>query len=82
MPSNRDLLVMFRQQAMSQEDIEREVMKLNDLLFTAERLDNFVKAHEVIDINRYRVINNAVEIKKMVRQKKDTKPFVFFSNKN
>lgn len=82
MSSNRDLLVMFRQQAMSPEDIEREVMRLNELLFTAERLDNFVKAHEVIDINRYKIINNNVEIKKILRQKKDTKPFIFFSNKN
>lgn len=73
---------MFRQQAMSPEDIEREVMRLNELLFTAERLDNFVKAHEVIDINRYKIINNNVEIKKILRQKKDTKPFIFFSNKN
>lgn len=82
MSSNRDLLVMFKQHAMSPEDIEREVMRLNDILFTAERPDNFVKAHEVLDLNRYRIINSPVEIKKMIRQKKDTKPFIFFSNKN
>jgi len=82
MSSNRDLLVMFRQQAMSPEDIEREVMRLNDILFTAERLDNFVKAHEVLDINRYKIIKNSVAIKKLLRQKKEAKPFVFFSNKN
>ena len=82
MASNRDLLVMFRHHAMSENDIEREVVKLNKILFNAERLDNFVSAHEVIDINRYKIINNGVAIKKMIRQKKYDKPFIFFSNKN
>ncbi len=82
MTTNRDLLVMFRQRAMTQQDIDREVMQLNELLFTTERLDNFVKAHEVIDLNKYKIINNAVDIKKIIRQNKLTKPFVFFSNKN
>jgi hypothetical protein len=67
---------------MSQQDIDREVMQLNELLFTTERLDNFVKAHEVIDLNRFKIVKNTVDIKKMVRQKKLNKPFVFFSNKN
>jgi hypothetical protein len=82
MTSNRDLLVMFSERLMSQQDIDREVMQLNELLFTTERLDNFVKAHEVIDLNRYKIIKKTVDIKKMVRQKKLNKPFVFFSNKN
>ena len=82
MTSNRDLLVMFRQHAMTQQDIDKELYQLNNMLFTTERLDNFVGAHEILDLNRYKIINNAVEIKKMIRQKKLTKPFVFFSNKN
>ncbi len=82
MTSNRDLLVMFRQRLMTQQDIDREVMQLNELLFTTERLDNFVSAHEVLDLNRYKIINNSVAIKKMIRQNKLSKPFVFFSNKN
>lgn len=82
MTSDRDLLVMFRHHAMSENDIEREVMQLNKILFTAERLDNFVSAHEILDINRYKIINNPVAIKKMIRQKKYNNPFIFFSNKN
>ncbi|MFC4262943.1 hypothetical protein ACFOWM_08650 [Ferruginibacter yonginensis] len=73
---------MLRQRAMTQQDIDRELMQLNTMLFTAERLDNYVNAHEVLDLNRYKVINNSVEIKKMIRQKKLSKPFIFFSNKN
>jgi hypothetical protein len=82
MTSNRDLLVMFRERLMSQQDIDREVMQLNELLFTTERLDNFVSAHEVLDLNKYKKIGNPVEIKKLIRQKKLDKPFIFFSNKN
>jgi hypothetical protein len=82
MSTNRDLLVMFRQSSMTQKDIDREVLLLNELLFTTERLDNFVKAHEVLDLNRYKIISNPVAIKKIIRQNKLIKPFVFFSNKN
>ena len=82
MTSNRDLLVMFRQHAMTQQDIDKQLSQLNNMLFTTERLDNFVGAHEILDLNRYKIINNPVEIKKMIRQKKFTKPFVFFNNKN
>ncbi len=82
MTSNRDLLVMFRQHAMTQQDIDKQLLQLNNMLFTTERLDNFVGAHEILDLNRYKIINNPVEIKKMIRQKKLTKPFVFFNNKN
>jgi hypothetical protein len=82
MTSNRDLLVMFKQRMMTQQDIDREVMQLNELLFTTERLDNFVQAHEVIDLNRYKIIKKSVDIKKLIRQNKLGKPFIFFNNKN
>jgi cell fate (sporulation/competence/biofilm development) regulator YmcA (YheA/YmcA/DUF963 family) len=73
---------MFRQHAMTQQDIDKQLSQLNNMLFTTERLDNFVGAHEILDLNRYKKISNPVEIKKMLRQKKLTKPFVFFNNKN
>ncbi len=82
MGANRDLLVMFRQNIMSQQDIDRQVTQLHEILFNTERLDNFVKAHEILDLNRYKIVNSSVEIKKMLRQGKDRKPFIFFSNKN
>ena len=82
MSSNRDLLVVFRQHTMTQLDIDKQLLQLNNLLFTTERLDNFVGAHEIIDLNRYKIINNPVEIKKFIRQNKLSKPFVFFNNKN
>jgi hypothetical protein len=82
MTQNRDILVMFRKAALSQHDIDRELMQLNNLLFEAERLNNFVQAHEVIDLNKYKIYKSSVDIKKMLRQKKLTQPFVFLNNKN
>jgi hypothetical protein len=82
MTTNRDLLVMFKQRAMSQKDIDMQVMQLNDLLFTTERLDNFVRAHEIIDLNKYKLIKNPVDIKKILREKKLSKSFLFLFNKN
>ncbi len=82
MALNRDILVMFRQNEMSETEMEREVEQLNHILFTAERLDNFVQAHEVLDLNRYRIIINSTEIKKLIRSRKAGRAFLFFSNKN
>jgi hypothetical protein len=73
---------MFTQRSMSQQDFDKQILMLNEILFTTERLDNFVAAHEILDLNRYKIITNSVEIKKFIRQGKLTKPFVFFSNKN
>jgi hypothetical protein len=79
--SNRDLLVLFKQELMTPQAIEQEVGWLHELLFNVERIDNFVTAHELIDLNKYRITNSSVEIKKLVRRKKEL-PFVFMNNKN
>ncbi len=79
--SNRDLLVLFKQELMTPQAIEHEVSWLHELLFKVERMDNFIRAHELIDLNRYRITNNDIDIKKNVRRKKD-QPFVFLNNKN
>ena len=63
--SNRDILVMFKQELMTPQAIEHEVELLHELLFTVERLDNVVKAHEVIDLNKYKIISKDFEIKKI-----------------
>ena len=79
--SNRDLLVLFKQELMTPQAIEHEVAWLHELLFMVERLDNFVKAHELLDLNRYKVINKPVELKKVIRKKKE-QAFVFLNNMN
>ncbi len=79
--SNRDLLVLFNQEVMSPQAMELEVNSLHEMLFHVERLDHFVSTHELIDLNKYKIYNNKVEMKKLIRSRKE-KPFVFISNLN
>lgn len=78
---NRDLLVLFNQELMSPQAMENEVELLHELLFTVERLDNLVIAHEIIDFNKYKVINKHSTLRKIIRLQ-ELKPFVFLSCKN
>jgi hypothetical protein len=78
---NRDLLVMFNQELMSPQAIEHQVEMLHELLFSVERMDNLVVAHEVIDLNKYKVYNNGVLVKNIIRLQ-ELKPFVFLNCKN
>lgn len=79
--SNRDLLVLFNQGLMTPQSIEHEVELLHQMLYTIERIDNLVIAHEIIDLNRYRIIRKPFQLKKLIRQK-ELKPFVFLNCKN
>jgi hypothetical protein len=79
--SNRDLLVLLKQELMTPQSVAFEVNWLHELLFKTERLDIFTAAHELIDLNRYKIHNSSFEIKKLIRSKKDH-PFVFLSNLN
>jgi hypothetical protein len=79
--SNRDLLVLFKEELMSPQAIEHEVEMLHELLFSVERIENLVIAHEVINLNKYKIQNQFNIIKNTIRSK-ELKPFVFLSNKN
>ena len=79
--SNRDLLVLFNQTVMSPQAIEQEVVLLHTLLCTVERLDNLITAHELIDVNKYRITNKQLTLRSFFRERKE-KPFVFLSCKN
>lgn len=78
---NRDLLVLFNQEFMSPQAMENEVELLHELLFTVERLDNLVTAHEIIDLNKYKVINKDITLRKIIRLQ-ELEPFVFLNCKN
>ena len=78
---NRDLLVLFNQELMSPQAIEHEVEWLHELLFTVERLENLVIAHEIIDLNKYKVISKALTLHNTIR-KQELKAFVFLNCKN
>jgi len=77
----RDLLVLLNNEHRSQQAIDHEVEWLHDVLFHIEELDNFCKAHEVLDLNRHKVISNISKVRKVV-VRKTMKDFEFVSNKN
>ncbi len=77
----RDLLVLLNNEHRSQQAIDHEVEWLHDVLFHVEALENFCRAHELLDLNRYKVIGHIGKVKKAVLRK-DFKAFEFISNKN
>jgi hypothetical protein len=79
--SNRDLLVLFKEELMSPQAIEHEVGLLHELLYTVEKIENLVIAHEVINLNNYKIQNQFHIIRNTIRRR-ELKPFVFLSNKN
>ena len=79
--SNRDLLVLFKQELKNPQAIDREVSWLHDLLYSVENIDNLVTAHELIDLCKYKVINKQRPLREFLRNNKE-KPFVFLNNKN
>jgi len=78
---NRDLLVLVKDECSDKKEIENELEQLNQLLFHCETLENFCLAHEVFDMNRYKILHQPAVIQKLINQK-EVKPFVFISNKN
>jgi hypothetical protein len=78
---NRDLLVLFNQELLSPQAIEHEVELLHELLHIVERLDNLVTAHEILDLNKYKVINKTMVLRNII-SKQELKPFVFLNCKN
>jgi len=79
--TNRDLLVLVKDETMNQHQIELELEKLNSLLFHLETIDSFCIAHEFFDIIKHKVIDNRKKIVQMIHQP-ELKPFQFIYNKN
>ena len=79
--SNRDLLVLFNQELMSPQAIEHELELLHEILYTVECIDNIITAHEVVDVNRYKIVTAPQQLKIILRQR-ELKPFVFLNCKN
>ena len=78
---NRDLLVLSDTTRLSPEQLARELAFLNTLLFHIENWETFSIAHEVIDINRRKIVRDRVLIQRILTEKV-AKAFVFTSNKN
>ena len=79
--TNRDLLVLFKQELLIPQAIEETVDWLHEILQTTERLNNLVIAHEILDLNKYKVIHNPLTLRNTLR-KAPLKPFIFLNCKN
>ncbi|MEO5563064.1 MAG: hypothetical protein ABIR18_06500 [Chitinophagaceae bacterium] len=75
----RDLLVLLKNEFMSQSALDQEVECLNDILRTAESTEQFCIAHELVDRNR--ITSKPKKILKAVRYV-ELKAFRFLINKN
>lgn len=72
---------MFNQELMSPQAIEQQVELLHELLLDVERMENLAIAHEVIDLNKYKVISKYNIIKDTIKVQ-ELKPFIFLNCKN
>ena len=79
--SNRDLLVLLKDESMSNQAIEQEVESLNELLHDVESAEEFCRVNEVIDMNRYKIHREQKSLVQVMYQP-ELKPFVFLSNMN
>lgn len=78
---NRDLLVLMKDEGLDKDAMENELEQLNQLLVFFETMDNFCMAHEIFDLNKYKIIHQPHVIQKVINQP-ELKPFVFICNKN
>lgn len=76
---NRDLLVLPKNMFTVQE-MEHEIELLNELLYHVECFESFCTANEIIDINKYKIIQKPHLMQKAFKER--SKPFVFICNKN
>lgn len=77
----RDLILLRKDDQLDELNIEREVECLNYLLQTVETISSLCKAHELIDMNRFKIYQDTLSISKSLKQK-ELKPFQFIINKN
>ncbi|MEY3245615.1 MAG: hypothetical protein RL253_772 [Bacteroidota bacterium] len=77
----RDLILLRKEDQLDELNIEREVECLNYLLQTVETISSLCKAHELIDMNRFKIYQDTLSITKALKQK-ELNPFQFIINKN
>lgn len=78
---NRDLLILFNQELMTPQALQHEVDMLHELLYEVERVDNLAIAHEVLDVNKHKLIKKPHELRGIIRQR-TIRAFVFLNCKN
>ena len=79
--TNRDLLLLLNQDILSPQALEHQVEMLHEMLYKVESTENICTAHEIIDLNRYKIISKVHLVRDHIRRK-ENKPFIFLNNKN
>lgn len=77
----RDLILLRKEDQLDELNIEREVECLDYLLQMVETISSLSRAHELIDMNRYKIYQDTLTVSKALKQK-ENKPFQFILNKN
>jgi hypothetical protein len=74
-----DILVLLKNEFMSEKAIEKAVESLNKILLHAESPESFCTAHELVTRNR--ITSKPSKILKAIAQQ-ELSPFYFLINKN
>lgn len=75
----RNILLLFKDEFMSEQAIEQEVAYLNEILSVTDTVERFCNANELVDRNR--ITSNRKKILKEANHLR-LRPFRFFINKN
>jgi len=76
---NREFVLLVKSGRMNEKAVEKELIKLDELLRDIESPDNFSKTHELLD--RHRISKNKAKLIKSFYLQ-ELKPFSFFICKN
>jgi hypothetical protein len=82
MKNKRDLLLLFKHDYVNQRSLDLELERLYEMLYDIHSYErSLTRAYEVIDLNRYKILDKPTQILKVVNRG-DLKPFLFLSSKN
>jgi len=78
--NNRDLIILSRYENTDTAAFEQQVRSIHEILYQVEGTEQFCQAHEVIDVNHYKILQKSYLVRKIISD--PIKPFVFLFNKN
>jgi hypothetical protein len=78
---DRDLLVLLKDETMSEHAIEQEVERINSMLVNIESSDSFYSSHELLDLNKFKLVRDRKAISQICNDKQ-MKAFTFLCNLN
>lgn len=74
-------MILNKSVVFNNTQLDREVKHLHDILVVVESIEKISCAHEIIDINKYRIISKPSTIEKLI-SKSPLESFCFLTCKN